>query len=83
MFTQPVRTESANRRPAARSRVKIADSSPYGDALVCSIASSSDRIATTGAIGPNVSSVATRESDGHAVEHGRRPVEVGREPVDA
>jgi hypothetical protein len=38
MFTQPVRTESANRRPAARSRVKIADSSPYGDAFVWSIA---------------------------------------------
>ena len=38
MLTQPVRTESAKRSPAARSRVKIADSSPYGDALVCSIA---------------------------------------------
>ena len=66
MFTQPVRTESANRRPSPRSRVKIADSSPYGDALVCSIASSSEEIDTTGAIGPNVSSVATRESAGTA-----------------
>ena len=64
MFTQPVRTESANCRPAARSRVKMAESSPYGDALVCSIASSSEQMATTGAIGPNVSSVATRASAG-------------------
>ena len=44
--------------------MKIADSSPYGDAFASAIASSSDAISTTGATGPNVSSVATRESAG-------------------
>ena len=44
--------------------MKIADSSPYPDRLVMSIASSTDPIETTGAIGPNVSSVAARASAG-------------------
>src|SRR5689334_5437038 len=64
MLTQPVRTWSANTSPASRSAVKIAANRPYGDAFVSSIASTSELIATTGAIGPNVSSVATRASDG-------------------
>ena len=42
--------------------MKIADRSPYGDAFASSIACSSDSMATTGATGPNVSSVATSES---------------------
>jgi hypothetical protein len=62
MFTQPVRAASAKRSPFARSRVKIADSSPYGDAFVSSIACSSESIATTGATGPNVYSRATSDS---------------------
>jgi len=35
--------------------VKIAERRPYGDAFVSSIACSIESIATTGAIGPNVS----------------------------
>ena len=67
MFTHPVRTRSANSRPRRRSAVKIAESSPYGEALVSEIACSRDPIATTGAIGPNVSSTATRASGGTSV----------------
>ena len=37
--------------------MKIAESRPYGDAFASQIASSSEPISTTGAIGPNVSSV--------------------------
>ena len=63
--------------------MKIAASRPYGEAFVSSIASSSEPISTTGATGPNVSSVATSESARHAVEDRRLPVEVGREAVGA
>ena len=63
--------------------MKIADSSPYGDAFVSSIACSSESIATTGATGPNVSSLRDERVGGHVVEHRRLPVEVGREAVGA
>src|ERR1700749_345328 len=66
MFTQPVRTRSGNSSPAPRSAVKIAASRPYGEELAIVIASSSESIETTGAIGPNVSSTATRESAGQS-----------------
>ena len=56
MFTQPVFAASAKRNPFCRLRVKIADRRPYGEAFVSSIAWSSEVTATTGAIGPNVSS---------------------------
>ena len=63
--------------------MKIAESRPYGDAFVSSIACSSESIATTGATGPNVSSCATSDVGGNAVEDRRLPVEVGREAVGA
>ena len=44
--------------------MKIAESSPNGDAFVSSIACSSESIATTGATGPKVSSCATSDSGG-------------------
>ncbi len=46
--------------------MKIAAMSPNGSAFVCSMASSSESIATIGAIGPNVSSVTAIESGGTA-----------------
>ena len=63
--------------------MKIAESRPYGDAFVSSIACSSESIATTGATGPNVSSCATSASVGHVVEHRRLPVELRREAAGA
>src|SRR5918999_1661542 len=68
MFTSPVRTASAKRSPSITSPVKIAASRPYGEALVSSMACSSDRTGTTGAIGPKVSSRAARDDTGAAID---------------
>ena len=53
----------AHARPRGRV-VKIAAISPYDCAFVCSIASSSEEMPTTGAIGPKVSCVTAIESGG-------------------
>ena len=83
MLTQPVRTSSAKRSPCARSRVKIAESRPYGDAFVSPIACSSESIATTGRDRPERLLLRDERVGGHAVEHGRLPVEIRREAAGA